>query len=89
MILAALILKLSGYGFLRYMIPLCQDSHLHYGPLLMTIATTSLVYASLISLRQIDLKKLVAYSSIAHMALALGAVSAITSTSVLGIVMLL
>ncbi len=67
-ILAAVILKLATYGFLRIMITILPDATYFFLPLIQTFSIITLVYSSLATLRQIDLKALVAYSSVAHMA---------------------
>jgi NADH-ubiquinone oxidoreductase chain 4 len=66
--LAAVILKLATYGFLRIIIPILPDATNYYMPLVQSIAVITLIYSSLATLRQIDLKALIAYSSIGHMA---------------------
>ena len=66
-LLAGVLLKLGTYGFLRFNLPLLPQASAYYGPLVMTLSLIGLVYASLTTLRQVDLKKLVAYSSVAHM----------------------
>lgn len=65
-ILAALLLKLGGYGFIRVM-PIFSYAHFYFVPLMYTAGVISIIYASLVTLRQIDLKKIIAYSSVAHM----------------------
>lgn len=65
--LAALLLKMGTYGWFRFVIPLFPEASLYYAPVLLFLASLSLVYASLVAFAQNDLKKLVAYSSIAHM----------------------
>lgn len=81
-ILAAVILKLASYGFLRVLIPFFPDATLFFLPLVQTIASVTIVYASLSTLRQIDNKQLVAMSSVAHMGVA---VLAIFSNNLQGI----
>lgn len=66
-ILAALLLKLGGIGILRWLIPILPSGYLYYRPLLLILGILSSFYASITTLRHIDLKKLIAYSSIAHM----------------------
>ncbi len=66
-ILAALLLKLGGIGFLRWLIPILPYGYLYYRPLLFLFGILSSIYASITTLRHIDAKKLIAYSSIAHM----------------------
>jgi len=67
MILASLLLKLGSYGFLRFTIPLFPLGSDFYKPLIYSLAVISVIYASLVTIRQIDLKRIIAYSSIAHM----------------------
>ena len=66
--LAALLLKMGTYGWFRFVIPLFPEASVYYAPVLLFLATLSLIYSSLAAFAQTDLKKLVAYSSIAHMA---------------------
>jgi proton-translocating NADH-quinone oxidoreductase chain M len=66
-ILAGILLKLGTYGFLRFSIPLFPEASLYFTPLIYTMSIIGIVYASLTTLRQIDLKKIIAYSSVAHM----------------------
>lgn len=68
MILAGLILKLATYGYLRILIPLLPEATSYYSPLVQGIAIITLIYSSLTTLRQTDFKVLIAYSSVAHMA---------------------
>ena len=65
-VLAALLLKLGGYGFIRFL-PLFPYAYLYYTPLMYTLGVVSILYASFVTIRQIDLKKIIAYSSVAHM----------------------
>lgn len=66
-ILASLILKLGGYGFLRFNLPLFSFGTAYFMPLIYMWGITSVIYASLATIRQIDLKRIIAYSSVAHM----------------------
>lgn len=66
-ILAALLLKLGGYGFIKILLPFFPNACSFFLPLVITISFVGLFYSSLILLCQIDLKKIIAYSSIAHM----------------------
>ena len=66
--LAAVLLKMGTYGWFRFVLPLFPEAAHFYSPLLLFLACFSLIYSSLIAFAQTDLKKLVAYSSIAHMA---------------------
>ena len=66
-ILAGLLLKLGGYGFIRILLVILSKSTFYYLPLTDTLAIISIIYASLTTIRQIDMKRIIAYSSIAHM----------------------
>jgi NADH-quinone oxidoreductase subunit M len=66
-ILAALLLKLGGYGFLRLIIPLAPDAMLFFSPLFLVLCICGIVCCSMSAVVQVDLKRLIAYSSIAHM----------------------
>ena len=69
-ILASLLLKLGGYGFLRFTIPWFPAGCLHYISVVYVLAVISIIYASFAAIRQSDLKRVIAYSSVAHMNLA-------------------
>lgn len=66
-LLAGVLLKLGTYGLLRFSLPLLPDACVYYGPFVIVMCLLGIVYASLTTLRQVDLKKIVAYSSVAHM----------------------
>lgn len=66
-ILASLLLKLGGYGFLRFTIPLFPYGNEFYIPLVYMLGITGIIFTSLVAMRQIDIKRIIAYSSIAHM----------------------
>ena len=66
-ILASLLLKLGGYGFLRFTIPMFPEGCLYLQPFIIVLAVIGVIYASLSAIRQSDLKRIIAYSSIAHM----------------------
>ncbi len=68
-LLAGVLLKLGGLGFLRYMIPILPNFTAWVFPLICTMCLCSFLFSTLSTIRQVDLKKIVAYSSIAHMAL--------------------
>lgn len=65
--LAAILLKLGTYGFLRFLFPIFPNATYYFSPLVLLMATLSVFYTSLTTLRQIDIKKIIAYSSVAHM----------------------
>jgi proton-translocating NADH-quinone oxidoreductase chain M len=66
-ILAGILLKMGGYGFLRFSLPLFPVASIFFTPFVFTLSLIAAIYASLTTLRQIDLKKVIAYSSISHM----------------------
>ncbi len=66
-ILAGVLLKMGGYGFLRFSIPMFPEASEMFTPLVFTISVVAVIYTSLVALAQEDLKKLIAYSSVAHM----------------------
>jgi proton-translocating NADH-quinone oxidoreductase chain M len=66
-ILAGILLKMGTYGFLRFSIPLFPEACIYFTPLIFTLSILAIIYTSLTTLRQIDLKKIIAYSSVAHM----------------------
>lgn len=66
-ILAGVLLKLGGYGFLRYNLPLLPDAAVSFAPIIIGLAVVAIIYGGLVAMVQPDLKKLVAYSSVSHM----------------------
>ena len=66
-ILAGVLLKMGGYGFLRFSIPMFPDASIYFTPLVYTLSIIAIIYTSLTTLRQVDLKRIIAYSSVAHM----------------------
>ena len=66
-ILAAILLKMAGYGFLRFSIPMFPMASEYFTPLIFTLSIIAIIYTSLVALMQDDMKKLIAYSSVAHM----------------------
>jgi NADH-quinone oxidoreductase subunit M len=66
-VLAAIMLKLGAYGFLRFSLPIAPDASHYMAPFIITISLIAVIYIGLVALVQADMKKLVAYSSIAHM----------------------
>jgi proton-translocating NADH-quinone oxidoreductase chain M len=66
-VLAGILLKLGSYGFIRYSIPLFPQASLYFTPLIFSLSILGIVYASLTAIRQTDLKRIIAYSSVAHM----------------------
>jgi len=66
-ILAGVLLKMGGYGFLRFSLPMFPDATIYFTPLVYTLSIVAIIYTSLVALAQEDMKKLIAYSSVAHM----------------------
>ena len=66
-ILAGVLLKLGGYGFLRFAIPILPAAALHYAKPLAVLSVIAIIYGALVAMAQSDIKKLVAYSSVSHM----------------------
>ncbi len=66
-ILAAILLKMGGYGFLRFSLPMFPLASVDFAPLVFALSVIAIVYTSLVALMQEDVKKLIAYSSVAHM----------------------
>jgi NADH-quinone oxidoreductase subunit M len=66
-ILAGILLKLGGYGFMRFSIPMFPNASELFQPLVFALSAIAIVYTSLVAFRQTDIKKLIAYSSVAHM----------------------
>ena len=66
-ILAAILLKMAGYGFLRFSIPMFPFASEYFTSLIYTLSIIAIIYTSLVALMQEDMKKLIAYSSVAHM----------------------
>jgi NADH-quinone oxidoreductase subunit M len=66
-ILAAILLKMAGYGFLRFSIGMFPVASEYFTPLIFTLSIIAIIYTSLVALMQEDMKKLIAYSSVAHM----------------------
>jgi NADH-quinone oxidoreductase subunit M len=66
-ILAGVLLKMGGYGFLRFSLPMFPDASIFFTPFVYTLSVVAIIYTSLVALAQQDMKKLIAYSSVAHM----------------------
>lgn len=66
-ILAAVLLKMGGYGFLRFSLPMFPIASEYFAPFVFALSVIAIVYASVVALVQEDMKKLIAYSSVAHM----------------------
>jgi len=66
-VLAGILLKLGGYGFIRFSLPMFPEASHFFAPLVFALSVIAIVYTSLVALVQEDMKKLIAYSSVAHM----------------------
>ncbi|MGO9133475.1 MAG: NADH-quinone oxidoreductase subunit M [Methylovirgula sp.] len=66
-ILAGILLKMGGYGFLRFSLPMFPEASAYFAPLVFALSVIAIIYTSLVALVQEDMKKLIAYSSVAHM----------------------
>ena len=66
-ILAGVLLKMGAYGFLRFSVPMLPDAAALFAPFMFTLSVVAVIYTSLVALAQEDMKKLIAYSSVAHM----------------------
>jgi len=66
-ILAGVLLKMGGYGFIRFSVGMLPEANFYFTPLIMTLSVIAIIYTSLVALVQTDMKKLIAYSSVAHM----------------------
>jgi NADH-quinone oxidoreductase subunit M len=66
-ILAAILLKMGGYGFIRFSLPMFPIASMEFAPFIFALSIVAIIYTSLVALAQEDMKKLIAYSSVAHM----------------------
>ena len=66
-ILAGVLLKMGGYGFVRFSLPMLPEASEYFAPLVFSLSIIAIIYTSLVALMQNDMKKLIAYSSVAHM----------------------
>ena len=83
-ILAAILLKMGGYGFLRFSLPMFPLASHDFAPLVWTLSAIAIIYTSLVALMQEDMKKLIAYSSVAHMGFVTMGIFAATTQGVAG-----
>jgi NADH-quinone oxidoreductase subunit M len=83
-ILAGVLLKMGGYGFLRIAFPLFPEAALRFAPLIGVLAVVGIIYGALVAMVQPDLKKLVAYSSVAHLGFVMLGIAAFTTTGLVG-----
>jgi NADH-quinone oxidoreductase subunit M len=83
-ILAGVLLKMGGYGFLRFSLPMMPEASVYFTPFIYTLSIVAVIYTSLVALAQDDMKKLIAYSSVAHMAFVTIGTFAMTTQGVEG-----
>jgi NADH-quinone oxidoreductase subunit M len=83
-ILAAILLKMGGYGFLRFSLPMFPLASADFAPLMFALSVIAIVYTSLVALAQDDMKKLIAYSSVAHMGFVTMGIFAATTQGIAG-----
>jgi NADH-quinone oxidoreductase subunit M len=85
-ILAGILLKMGGYGFIRFSLPMFPDASQYFAPMVYALSVVAIIYTSLVALVQEDMKKLIAYSSVAHMGFVTMGLFAMTSQGVEGAV---
>jgi NADH-quinone oxidoreductase subunit M len=83
-ILAGVLLKMGGYGFLRFSIPMFPNATDYFAPFVFVLSVIAIIYTSLVAFRQTDIKKLIAYSSVAHMGFVTMGLFAMTELGVQG-----
>ncbi len=83
-LLAGVLLKMGGYGFLRFSLPMFPLASEQFAPLIFALSVIAIVYTSLVALAQEDMKKLIAYSSVAHMGFVTMGIFSLTRTGVDG-----
>lgn len=83
-ILAGVLLKMGGYGFLRFSVPLFPEATVYFTPFVIVLSVIAIIYTSLIALVQTDMKKLIAYSSVAHMGFVTLGIFTLTTQGVAG-----
>jgi len=88
-ILAGILLKLGGYGFIRFSLGLFPEASAFFSPFVYTISIFGVIYASLTTLQQVDLKKIIAYSSVGHMGLVTIGIFSATSQGIVGSILLM
>ncbi|MGY6562876.1 MAG: complex I subunit 4 family protein [Luteibaculaceae bacterium] len=84
MLLAGIMLKMATYSLIRWMLPILPDGVAQWGPLAITLAVIGIVYASIIAIMQKDIKRLFAYSSVAHVGLIAAGIFSLTTVGLQG-----
>jgi len=88
-ILAGVLLKMGGYGFIRFSLPMFPEASAQLAPLVWGLSMVAVVYTSLVALVQSDMKKLIAYSSVAHMAIVTVGLFAFNQSGIEGAMMVM
>jgi proton-translocating NADH-quinone oxidoreductase chain M len=88
-ILAGVLLKLGGFGFLRYSVGMFPEASAFFTPFIFSVSVFGVIYASITTLQQVDLKKIIAYSSVGHMALVTIGIFSCNSQGILGSILLM
>jgi NADH-quinone oxidoreductase subunit M len=83
-ILAAVLLKMGTYGFIRFSLPILPDASRYFVPMMIGLSIVGIVYGALVALAQSDWKRLVAYSSVSHMAMVMLGMFALTPVGIMG-----
>jgi len=83
-ILAAVLLKMGTYGFVRFSLPILPDATMHFMPYMLLLSVVGIVYGALVAMMQKDMKKLVAYSSVSHLGFCMLGVFAVTPVALQG-----
>jgi NADH-quinone oxidoreductase subunit M len=83
-VLAAILLKMGGYGFLRFSLPMFPLASADFAPFIYALSIIAIIYTSLVALAQEDMKKLIAYSSVAHMGFATMGIFTVTKQGIEG-----
>ena len=84
MILAGVLLKMGGYGFIRFSLPMFPHASEFFAPLIFALSIIAVIYTSLVALAQSDMKKLIAYSSVAHMGFVTIGIFSLTEQGIAG-----
>jgi NADH-ubiquinone oxidoreductase chain 4 len=87
-LLAGILIKMGSYGLLRFVLPLFPDASIYFSPLVNTLAVIAIIYASLTTIRQTDLKRIIAYSSVSHMGVVILGLFSLTAIGIEGSIIL-
>lgn len=87
-LLAGVLIKMGSYGIMRFAIPLLPDASIYFAPLVNTLAVLAIIYASLTTMRQTDLKRIIAYSSVSHMGVVMLGIFSLTAIGIEGSIVL-